>query len=235
MTTALIDGDIITYRSAASCKAEDPLQISIIRADIMLRELLSKVGCSDYRIYLSGPNNFRHRLYPEYKANRRDIVRPPHLEDTRAYLVLNWNADVTEGIEADDALGIYMGEHPDAICCSIDKDLLQLPGTHFNIVKAEYTTVDELTGWRTFYKQILLGDRSDNIPGYDGMARQKPTKQIEAWYDELSVLTEPLEMWEFVKEKFEDADPYLTAQLVYIWRKEEDIWTPPSAPEVVTK
>ena len=50
---------------------------------------------------------------------------------------------------------------------SIDKDLDMIPGWHYNWDKESKYYIDEETGWRNFYKQIITGDSVDNIPGLD--------------------------------------------------------------------
>ncbi len=52
---------------------------------------------------------------------------------------------------------------------SIDKDLLQVPGWHFNFRKNEYHFITELQGSYNLYTQVLTGDNADNIPGLPGI------------------------------------------------------------------
>lgn len=227
MTLALIDADVVAFRCAASAIGA-PEDIAIMRADIMMRELLDKVGAPEYRAWLTGDNNFRKVIYPEYKANRKDKPKPEHLNACREYLCREWGAFVTDGYEADDALGIHASDR--TVICSNDKDLLQIPGKHFNIVKSEFLDVEPVVGLRNFYHQLLLGDRSDNIPGYDGVARVKPTIQLDKWLTELHRLQTEEDMYEFVCDRYELSQEQLElhAQLLYIWRKENDKWVPPS-------
>lgn len=237
MSIAIIDGDLVAYRCAASCKEDDDLSIACIRADVLIRNILDKTGSYDYWLYLSGSRNFRYTLYPEYKANRRDIPRPKWLQSVREYLVLQWQADMTDGYEADDAIGIKMTELQQLglspICCSLDKDLLQIPGKHYNFVKEELIDVNEHNALVNFYSQLLLGDRSDNIPGFDGMARVKPTKEITKWIVHLQAALTEVEMYDIVLDVYNrisiDGRENLkrNAQLLYIWRKENDEWTSP--------
>lgn len=75
-----------------------------------MKRILETVGATDYTAYLTGSNNFRCELYPEYKANRKNKSRPVFLERAREYMVTVWGAQVTDGIEADDAIGILAGK-----------------------------------------------------------------------------------------------------------------------------
>ena len=225
---ALIDADILAWRCACTLKEDDALDIANWRASAMMGEILADTGASEYLLFLSGGENFRKTLYPQYKANRADKPRPPALEPVREYLVLDWNAKVTDGIEADDALGINQTD--DTIICTIDKDLLQVPGKHYNFVTKEFRVVSRTEALRTFYKQLLLGDRSDNIPGYDGMARQKPTRQIQAWYYDIDRTDNEMDMFRICLDAYSgDLDRLLlTGNLVYVQRKNDDKWRQPT-------
>jgi 5'-3' exonuclease len=96
-----------------------------------MRQMLCK-----HRCFLVVVSNFRYDIYPEYKANRKDMQRPKWLQVVREHLVTDWKATVTDGIEADDAMGIAQcTEHDgDSMICSIDKDMLMIPGHHYNFV-----------------------------------------------------------------------------------------------------
>lgn len=227
---AIIDGDLVAYRAAASCKEEDSLEIACIRAEKTIQQILEQTSSPDYWLFLSGSSNFRYNLYPAYKANRKDVQRPRWLQPVREFLVLEWQADITDGYEADDAIGIKATELSllpvKPIICSLDKDLRQLPGCHYNWVKE---TLDEIIlhdAWINFYTQLLLGDKSDNIPGYDGLARIKPTKEIQKRIDHLLTLKTEKEMLASVEENYTDLLER-NANLLYIWRKDPDKWVRP--------
>ena len=237
---ALIDGDIVCYRCAAVCEASD-VNIAKWQTDELLDRIVKEVEADDFKVYINGEDNFRYKLYPDYKANRRDMVKPRHLEALRGHLIKEWDASVVNGMETDDQLGIDQDKgEPDippevfqTVICSIDKDLLQVPGNHFNFVKREWTVVSPFDGWRNFYSQLLIGDATDNISGCPGIGKAKAPKVLE--YAET-----PLEMWNacykmylaaYEKNKLDlnkvDEDINLNAALLYILREEGDKWNPP--------
>jgi hypothetical protein len=82
-------------------------------------------------------------------------------------------AEVAFGMEADDLLGI--NQTKDTIICTIDKDLRQVPGQHYNFVKDEIFTVSVQQGLLWFYTQMLTGDASDNVSGIRGIGIKKAT------------------------------------------------------------
>lgn len=190
-------GDLIAYRCAASCEKRekgelvslDPIEIAIARADKLIREILHDTGAEEYKVFLSGSNNFRYEINPMYKANRV-AEDPVHREDLKNFLIQEWKATVTDGYEADDALGINQTNN--TIVCSLDKDLLMIPGQHYSwqiegtsvngkkwVREARFTNVSELDGLRTFYKQMLIGDNSDNVIGVRGVGEVKAAKLID--------------------------------------------------------
>jgi len=187
----LVDGDIVAYRCAASMepskKAEPRTlteeetnferEIAIARCDTLMRELIHTTGADTYQCFLSGRANFRYRVYPEYKANRRDTIDPRFRADCKAFLLKEWNATESHGCEADDLLGVAQTE--DSIIATIDKDLLMIPGWHYNWVRDEKTYTAPLDGIKYCYKQMLIGDKVDNILGIDGLGPVKAGKIID--------------------------------------------------------
>jgi DNA polymerase I len=174
---ALIDGDICVYRVGFTTN-EDPVEIAYSRIDELLETILAEVKAEEFFVYLSDKtqNGFRYRLYPEYKANRVQ-EKPVHYEALRQHLTDNWNAVVAVGEEADDAMGIAQSwRTEDAVICSIDKDMLQIPGHHYNFVKKEFHHVSPEESVYFFYKQLLMGDASDNIGGVKGIGPKKAEK-----------------------------------------------------------
>ena len=231
--TAVIDGDIVAYRCAAVNENAD-LGLAIWQTDQLLTRILDDVNADDWKVYLSGENNFRYGIFPEYKANRRDQIKPKHLEGIREYLVLEWSARICDGYEADDALGMesQLRDNGKNIICSIDKDLLQLSGTHYNFVKREIKTVDEFSGAVQFYSQLLIGDPTDNIRGCPGVGKVKAERAFVGCTTERQLYEQCVKQYTLVygPDKWEK-ELDLNAQLLYVWRKEDDKWTAPPQPE----
>lgn len=170
---ALIDGDIVAYRSAASCEPtkakpeRETLEQAIFRTNDLIYRIINTSTTSEYRLFLSGDRNFRKQLYPDYKANRAHIPKPVYLGACRDLLVREWGAEFCNGFEADDGIGMAHSER--SVICSIDKDFKQIEGEHFNFVKNEFSTVDGQQAAFNFYAQMLEGDSSDNVRGVAGI------------------------------------------------------------------
>jgi hypothetical protein len=107
--------------------------------DVMIGDIRARFAESNPTVvvFLSGVGNFRHSIATRasYKGNRAGSVPPKHLSAIRSHLVTKWNAVLSAGEEADDLIGIAMTAEPDSVSCSIDKDLLQLPGRHYDFFK----------------------------------------------------------------------------------------------------
>src|SRR3972149_6921862 len=125
--TVLIDGDVYAYRCAISAEGE-PQQAAFSRMEEMLHNTYLALRCSFSYIFVSGENNFRYDIYPEYKANRKGKPDPKWLQDCREYLVTHFKAEITDGYEADDAMGIANTIFPQgsAVIATVDKDLQQV-------------------------------------------------------------------------------------------------------------
>lgn len=217
---ALIDGDIVVYRAAASAE-EDDQWIAQARADQMMQDILADTGSTSYSVYLTGSGNFRREIAPSYKANRPDS-RPKHWEAVREFLITQHKAVVCNGFEADDQLGIDQDKtHGSTVICSIDKDLLQIPGKHYNFVKKVFQDVTHDQGIKALYVQSLVGDRSDNIFGVQGIG---PVKAEKALAELL-----PEEYYEACRNLYNNDERYhLNMKLLYIWQKPNDAWEAPT-------
>ena len=215
MTTALLDGDIFAFRVACTTE-NDPDGIAIYRVNEMIEQCLAEVDADEYKIFLTSKDNFRKKIYPEYKANRK-TPPPKHLIFLKDYLINDWNAIEADGMEADDYLAIHQNEN--TVICSIDKDLLQVAGKHYNFVKKQASEVEEFEGLKRFYLQLLTGDSSDNIKGIEGIGPVKGSKAL------MFCETEK-EMFDVVRGMYNNDDWLLmNGRCLWILRSLDDDWT----------
>ena len=182
------------------------------------------------RTFLSGKTNFRDNVAvsKEYKGGRV-AAKPVHYPAIRDYLVERAGAEVAVGQEADDLLGIGLTElGPKAVAVSIDKDLLQVPGLHYNWVNDELIEVSKKDGFLNFVSQLLTGDPTDNVPGLRGVGPVAARKILEG-------AQSPAEAFfrVYVEYRKQVPDPegcrrYLTEQANLLWiRRERDAaWSP---------
>lgn len=128
---------------------------------------------------------FRHEIYPDYKASRRKRQFPQIAEPLRAHVIDKMPHKFAEpGEEADDMLG-RMATCPDyerggltPIIVSPDKDLNQIPGWHYSPYHDREFHITEQQGLTVFYRQLLMGDKGDNIPGIPRCGKETAKKLI---------------------------------------------------------
>ena len=176
---AIIDADIICYRVGFA--SEDVSEeVCMARVTKLVNEIVYQdLKCDDYKAYITGKGNYRNELAvtEPYKGNRKDAKRPVHYQAIRTHLQ-RLGAELVEGSEADDAVATEATKTGGWIV-SIDKDLDQVAGWHYNFVKHEEYYVTEEEGLRNLFTQVLTGDRTDNIIGLKGIGPKKAEKLLQ--------------------------------------------------------
>jgi hypothetical protein len=127
----------------------------------------------DIRIFLSGPDNFREKIatLAPYKGNRDADAKPHWYQQIRDHLTGRWNARVVTGREADDEVSITGWKHyrdgyrHNYVIATIDKDLDQVPGLHYDYRQKVFYNVSRTEAEQMLWRQIIQGDPTDNIPG----------------------------------------------------------------------
>ena len=231
---ALFDSDIFAYRAASACEDEDEATAQRTLDRLIVDTLMCGVDniypdcfVDSWGMHLTGKNNFRYQIATTvpYKGNRVDKPKPKHLAFLRSHLVKEWGASISEGEEADDTIAIEATKLGDnCVIVSLDKDLDQIVGWHYNFVKrlGYYITPEEALV--KLYTQILTGDAADNIKGLFRIGPVKAAKIIGDTTDELELYNKVLEAYEG------DAERVLeNAQLLFLRRYEGQIWEPPQA------
>lgn len=198
--TLLIDGDTIAFTAAAAAQkvAEDdfgyfqpfayrPEGEAIV--DNLLTGLEMLFNETHYRIALSDPErNWRKDIFPDYKANRKDVARPLLLGVLKQYLRDKYGAFHYDGLEADDVLGIlnteeqeYPGER---ILVGKDKDFLTIPCKYHRIgdwTPSKKPIVRETTENQArlaLIKQTLMGDAIDGYAGCPGIGKERAERLL---------------------------------------------------------
>ena len=176
---ALIDGDLIAYRAGFGGQKKlpdgtiEPVPDAVMksRVDSFIVDLLmfDLPDCTDYEGYLSldSESNFRNAIAvtAPYKGNRK-AAKPHHYDLIRDRLLTYWEFHGIIGQEADDSLAQEQTEQGDkTVIVSIDKDMLQVPGWHYNFVNRTMQKLTFFEGFRNFCVQMLMGDKVDNIIG----------------------------------------------------------------------
>ena len=236
---ALIDGDVLKYMCGFASDAQaklaglphEDVSYCLHGVNKTVNSILEATGVKDYVVFVSHPINHRKALYPDYKANRDPTHKPHWFKEIDEFLFNRHNAVYSEeGDEADDAMGILQStDTSNYVIATIDKDLDCIPGWHYNFSKNRKENglywVDEEEANRCFYKQILTGDTSDNIPGMWKLMGKKATKK---YTEPLEKLTTPDLMYQHVVDCYDGNEETVKwlGDLLYIKRDETGVWLP---------
>lgn len=192
--TLLIDADIMIYQIAAINEEHYEWEEGVVseevnedkaKADIdtFIERLLVRCKAKDYILCLSSDYNFRYLVDGTYKGNRSDAKRPVLLSLLKSHVSSNYPCKMTKWLEADDVMGILGTSRENTIICTLDKDLNQIPGFHYNWTKDSLYEVSPEEGEFFFYQQVLTGDSVDGYSGCPGIGPVKARKALEASED----------------------------------------------------
>ena len=221
----LIDSDSICYQAGFSANNEGEENLARWQVGQIVDRIVAETNCQTYKLFLSGSGNFRYDIYPDYKGTRKNLPRPMHLQAMREHLVVKYGATISDGNEADDELGIVQCASTGTAIAAIDKDLLMIPGLHYNYNKKTWLEQSELNAMRHFFYQLIMGDKADNIPSFDGIMRTVVPKKLQATIDYLYETDSIDEMLEHVYSLYSGWAAFnLSASCLWIQRKEHDSW-----------
>jgi len=185
----LIDADSIIYYIAYNYRNKKVKKMVELSVNKFISDLLTNSGATDYIGFFGSKDeeakpNFRYDIYSEYKANRPptpDFVkkwRPTILKTFQE----KWNFLPIEGMEADDAVGIYFtkykNDYDEIIIATADKDLRQFPCTFYDFKKHEMTPISEFEAVYNLCHQMIMGDSTDHIPGIPGIGKVGAKKRL---------------------------------------------------------
>ena len=193
------------------------------------------------QLYLTGKGNYREGIATirGYKANRMDMEKPIHYQAIREFMVKRYKAIVVEGYEADDAVTMEacrLGFDPtQVIIVSADKDLMTVPGLLYNLQRKMWYEVSEKDALVNFYKQVLTGDKVDNIVGVYRCGEIRANELIKSYMTEHAMYKACLD--EYKVSQRNPKCPYLNlspedallenARLLHMRRYEGEMWLPP--------
>ena len=202
---ALFDADVLAYRFGYSGVVDldfgdddgaalvDP-KVAITKALEHVEEITDECGCDDVILCWSDAapyNNFRLDIDCTYKWKRSRSDRPGNYQAVRDELTGNFHSVERDRLEADDVMGILQTapgpsvvrqkllRNGETIIISVDKDMLQIPGLHFNPVTKKRTLVHKIDGDHLHMVQTIMGDTVDNYDGIPGVGIKGAEKYLE--------------------------------------------------------
>ena len=222
----LIDSDFLAYKAAQACEIGIDFGEDVIIAQSQFSEVLrvfhnelNKVTKAmmddDFILYFSSTENFRKKIYPDYKGHRMKR-KPLGYKRLVNYCRDNHNFKLIEGLEADDTIGIEATRHanPSNIIVSPDKDLKQIPSVLWNLTD-DVVEITKEEGDRWHLVQSLSGDPTDGYSGCPGIGVKRATELLDKNENQ----------WEAVCKAYRDRglsddDALLNARLAKILRNE---------------
>lgn len=141
--------------------------------------------------------NFRHELYPQYKANRPPTPRELGEQIAPIYEIvkaMGLPLVVVDGVEADDVIGTLARHAAEqglrTLISTGDKDMAQLVNDRVSLINTMNGVMTDPQGVVDKYSvradQIidylaLIGDSSDNIPGVPNVGPKTAVKWLEQY------------------------------------------------------
>ncbi|MBR2251994.1 MAG: DNA polymerase I, partial [Neisseriaceae bacterium] len=196
----LVDGSSYLYRAYHAAPPLTSPQGEPTGALFAMLNMLRKLStqAADYThcavVFDEKGKNFRHDLYPEYKANRPpmpDDLRP-QAEKIRVLAALSgWHVLGISGVEADDVIATLAKKGREngfqVAISSGDKDLMQLVNDEITIIDtmkdAVYNRDGVFAKFAVYPEQIvdyltLVGDKVDNVPGVEKCGAKTAAKWL---------------------------------------------------------
>lgn len=213
----LIDADFVLFRACAAAKREHVWtndagqKIHTISAsydeargkfDDAVRSYMQALCADEAILVFSGDANFRKGVWPLYKSNRAESLKPPCywqiIADHQAEGVYKTVSEPC--LEGDDYIGI-LATRPSKtrrIIVSEDKDMKTLPNVSIwrtEDGKTQLVDTDEDSADFFWRKQVLMGDTTDGYHGCPGIGPKSAEK----------VLLKSGDPWENIVQAYVDA------------------------------
>ena len=242
--TLLIDADWLIYSSCCSCEQDIKWNENLHTLHCDERDIHEMIDSrieyyqtiaddkTDVVMCFTEYPTFRHQIFSDYKANRKNKRKPLALYAMVEQIKQRYESVSYTGLEGDDVLGLLATSkrYSNPIVVSPDKDMKTVPCTL--IASDDMELITKKKADRHWMIQSLTGDSTDNFKGLIGCGPVTADKILG------DAKTLP-DMWDKVVEAYEKkkqtfADAILTARLSRILRegdfnyktKEVELWTP---------
>lgn len=151
--------------------------------DHMFTSILQNTEATGYIAYVKGIKTGQHRYNAkgDYKSNRSKEV-PKWWGFAKHYSIFKWNAYEVNYIEVDDAVNITKNNLENSFIVAVDKDLLNLEGTHYNWKTGEWTSKDSSQAEYLFWSDMIAGQSGDGVKGIPG----KGEKYVERLFNTIT-------------------------------------------------
>ena len=223
----LIDSDFLAYKAAQACEIGidfgNDVVISQSQFSDVLRVFENELGKvtkammnDDFVLYFSSTNNFRKKIFPDYKGHRMKR-KPLGYRRLINHCKENYKFCILPTLEADDAIGIDATRfaNPENIVVSPDKDMKQIPSNLWNLSDdVVEITVEDGDRWHLI--QTLSGDPTDGYSGCPGIGVKRATELLDKNENKCEAVCKA-----FRDRGLSDDDALLNARLAKILRQED--------------
>lgn len=148
-----------------------------------IEDLKARFLTNDVILVVGDQNNWRKQYYPEYKANRKDKEKPPMYDIILNELYSNYEVVSLPNLEADDTCRIISEDNQNyptrKLLVSIDKDFHSFPCELYDPLHDKQYNINQAEADYNLMKQIIMGDKADNIQGLEGYGEIKATKFMD--------------------------------------------------------
>jgi hypothetical protein len=154
---------------------EDRIEEAKYRTRTKLEEIHNNIeefyNIQETFIFIGGGSNFRYKLYPDYKSNRKE--KNPLVPIIADYMLDELHAIPSVGAEADDYVyDAYVLSEGNCVVAAIDKDVLyNCPDVPFYNYRSHGDTLGEFKhiskeeSRLAIASQVVIGDSGDGVPG----------------------------------------------------------------------
>lgn len=182
------------------------MDLALAKAEEKLQRIMDKTGCCGCELHFTGgKENFRYKVYPDYKANRVGNRTPAGLSELKRLMSERYTSTINTQWEADDMVVYLKNRDPNAyMLVAVDKDVLNaVPGRHFNYYESQHynkemkfveITEEHARVWP--YKQAIMGDPGDNIPGCKGIGPKTADKFVKEGMTDEELWDSVVRAWE---------------------------------------
>lgn len=230
---AVIDADILLYKACRLAEEEVDWgddqwvlwsDLNVVKEifDTQVDTIVDEMGADRTILCFSDTQNYRKKINPEYKANRRGGRKPLCFKQALQYCKDSYPYKMFDGLEADDVIGIIATteNENEYVVVSEDKDLLTVPGIHWDLAEKKIYRISEEDADYNFFFQTLVGDPIDNYKGCPKVGKVTAERILS------TARKEKKDLWKTVVMEFKNVgmtkkDAVINARMARILRSNE--------------
>ncbi len=183
--TLLIDGDIVVYRYSTTVEREvnwgddvwslwsDAKEAKQLILQY-IEHLVEMTEADDLIFCFSDKDNFRKKILPTYKSNRKGKRKPVCYKAVKTWIESKYNSISIPSLEGDDVMGILATNESiegETVIVSEDKDMKTIPCLLWRSAALEKITKEDADYFHLY--QTLVGDNTDGYPGLKGVGDKR--------------------------------------------------------------